>query len=304
MKTSKSKLYLPWIRFATVLAMIAICIIFYILITRYLQWKDNELTQESFLDISNKTNVGIVSMIKKPKNIDTWLNKHRDLGVCHFYIRLEETPELEEYLEQQPDVTVQKGKSTGVNEYLEKQTRQDVWVNEAFKLAKSDKSPTKWLVHIDGDEILQGNLKKVQELPDNIHTFWMQNKEAKFDKIPGESDNCFSAKKFVDCGKSGAGCVSYVNGKSGGRVDSDVTPIGPHRMKSTKEKGSLKLDDLEVEHYESCDFNIYKEKFKGLSVQDKSNDIPFSYYKESIDAAKEDNDDKLKSVFKKYRIDT
>ena len=84
MKKSKSKLYLPWIRFATVLAMIAICIIFYILITRYLQWKDNELTQESFLDISNKTNVGIVSMIKKPKNIDTWLNKHRDLGVCHF----------------------------------------------------------------------------------------------------------------------------------------------------------------------------------------------------------------------------
>ena len=196
MKISRSKIYLPYIRFATVLAMVAICIIFYIVITRYIKWKDRELTKESFLDSSEKTNVGIVSMIKKPKNIETWLKKHRDLGICHFYIRLEETPELEEYLEQQPDVTLQKGTSTGVNEYGEIQTRQNTWVNEAFRLAKGDQTPTKWLIHIDSDEILQGNVKKVQELPDNVRTFWMQNKEAKFDKVPGESDNCFSAKQF------------------------------------------------------------------------------------------------------------
>jgi hypothetical protein len=302
MKTSRSKLYLPWIRFATILAMIAICIIFYIMITRYLVWKDNELAKESFLDFSTKTNVGVVSMIKKPKNIDTWLNKHRNMGICHFYIRLEETPELEEYLEQQPDITLQKGKSSGVNEYGEIQTRQNKWVDEAFKIAKSDNTPTKWLIHIDSDEILQGDLKKVQELPDNVQTFWMQNKEAKFDKIPGEQDNCFSAKKFVNCGKKGSGCVSYVNGKSGGRVDSDVHSLGPHRMHSSKESESIKLEDLEVEHYESCDFNTYKQKFKNLSIQDKKNDIPFSYYNESIEAAKENNDDKLQEVFKKYRV--
>ena len=302
MKTSRSKLYLPWIRFATILAMIAICIIFYIMITRYLVWKDNELAKESFLDFSTKTNVGVVSMIKKPKNIDTWLNKHRNMGICHFYIRLEETPELEKYLEKQTDITLQKGTSNGVNEYGEIQTRQNKWVDEAFKIAMSDNTPTKWLIHIDSDEILQGDLKKVQELPDNVQTFWMQNKEAKFDKIPGEQDNCFSAKKFVNCGKKGSGCVSYVNGKSGGRVDSDVHALGPHRMHSSKESESIKLEDLEVEHYESCDFNTYKKKFKNLSVQDKKNDIPFSYYNESIEAAKENNDDKLQEVFKKYRV--
>ena len=37
-------------------------------------------------------------MMKSPKNIDTWLRKHRNLGIQHFYIRLEETPDLEEYL--------------------------------------------------------------------------------------------------------------------------------------------------------------------------------------------------------------
>ena len=302
MKISRSKIYLPYIRFATVLAMIAIFMIFYIVIRRYIKWKDRELTKESFVDSYEKTNVGIVSMIKKPKNIETWLKKHRDLGICHFYIRLEETPELEEYLEQQPDVTLQKGKSTGVNEYGGIQTRQNTWVNEAFRLAKGDQTPTKWLIHIDSDEILQGNLKKVQELPDNVRTFWIQNKEAKFDKVPEESDNCFSAKKFVNCGKEGSSCVSYANGKSGGRVESDVECNGCHRMKSVQEKDSIKLDDLEVEHYESCDFNIYKQKFKNLAVQDKKNNIPFSYYNESIDAAKKDDNNKLRQIFEKYRV--
>lgn len=64
----------------------------------------------------------------------------------------------------------------------------------------------------------------------------------------------------------------------------------------------VKLDDLEVEHYESCDFDIYKQKFKNLSVQDKNNDIPFSYYNESIDAAKENDDDKLREIYSKYRV--
>ena len=93
-----------------------------------------------------------------------WLKKHRDLGVCHFYIRLEETPELEDYLDSQQDVTLQKGSSTGINEYAEIQNRQNKWVDEAFEEAKSDNTDTEWLIHIDSDEIISGDLKKVQEL--------------------------------------------------------------------------------------------------------------------------------------------
>ena len=81
--------------------------------------------------------------------------------------------------------------------------------------------------------------------------------------------------------------------------------IGPHRMKSTLEKnGGRKLKKLVVHHFESCDFDIYKKKFKQLSVQDKKLDIPFSYYNESIEAAKSENDDELYKVYEKYRVVT
>jgi hypothetical protein len=305
MKISRSRFYKPWILFATILAIFGICLLFYITMTKYLLWKSNEI-QENFLDSFPKysSNVGIVSMIKQPKNIETWLEKHRTLGIKHFYIRLEETPELEDYLESQQDVTVKVGNSAGVNEYDEIQTRQNKWVNQAYKLAELDGNNVQWLIHIDCDEILKGDLKKVQELPEDVRTFWIQNIEAKFEKVPGKEDNCFQASKFAKCGTKNSGCVSYANGKSGGRVASDVSCFGPHRMKSELEKNeSIKLDDLEVEHYESCDFDIYKQKFKNLSVQDKETNIPFSYYNESIEAAKEDDDNKLQQIYEKYRVE-
>ena len=50
--------------------------------------------QEEFQDQPKPQTAGIVSMIKKPKNIETWLEKNRAFGIKKFYIRLEETPEL------------------------------------------------------------------------------------------------------------------------------------------------------------------------------------------------------------------
>jgi len=71
--------------------------------------------------------VGIISMIKDPKNIGTWLQHHRDLGIRKFYIRLEDTSGLVSYLESHSDVHIKIGKSSGVNEYEEIQTRQNNW---------------------------------------------------------------------------------------------------------------------------------------------------------------------------------
>ena len=107
---TKSSFYKPLIILSTILAIFSICYLFYVIIVKYLIYKN----KEPFNDGSS--NVGIVSMMKSPKNVDVWLTKHRNLGIQHFYIRLEETPELVEYLSQQPDVTLQIGKSEGVNE--------------------------------------------------------------------------------------------------------------------------------------------------------------------------------------------
>jgi len=300
---SRSKQYTLGIKFATIVLMAIICYSFYKIVIRYLTWKNKEMSKESF--ISDSTHIGIVSMIKSPKNIDTWLNKHRELGINHFYIRLEETPELEEHLEKQPDITLEIGRSTGMNEYEEKQVRQNTWVEESLRTAEKDGKNIKWLIQIDGDELLDGDLNEIQELPEDIRTFWMQNEEAKFSKVPQKTDNCFVASKMVNCSKEPGKCVSYGNGKGGGRVAPDVSANFSHRMKSTQENGvtTKKLERIIVQHFESCDFDLYKDKFKQLAVQDKKIEIPFAYYNESIEAAKQDDDAELKKVYEKYRVE-
>lgn len=307
LSVSRSKIYTTWIKLATFFVMMVICYVFYVTIIRYLKWKSSELPKEPFIDqlFTSKTNIGIVSMIKSPKNIDIWLKKHRDLGIRHFYIRLEETPDLEDYLEKQPDVTLRIGQSTGMNEYEEKQVRQNDWVEESLRMAEHDGKGIDWLIQIDGDELLEGDLSEVQELPEEVRTFWMHNEEAKFNKVPQKEDSCFNASKLVNCAKEPKKCVSYGNGKGGGRVAKDVSANFSHRMKSSLEKGgtTMKLTKVLVQHYESCDFDIYKEKFRQLSVQDKPMKIPFSYYTESINAAKNNDEEQLYKIYEKYRVE-
>ena len=249
---------------------------------------------------SYKYKIGIVSMMKKPKNIDTWLKKHRDLGIHHFFIRLEETPEIEKYLQSQDDVYLQIGNSNGDDEYKDIQSRQKKWVNETLKISRM--FDCDWLIHIDADEILEGDLDSIHNLESHIRTFWIQNLEVKFNKVPISTDNCFSnEKKFINCSIKGSGCVSYINGKSGGRTTFDVSIKGPHRMKSFIEIKPYKLDSLFVKHYESCDFDIYKQKFTNLSNKNSSK-IPFRYYNESINAIKVNDDNKLYEIYEKYRV--
>lgn len=257
---------------------------------------------EGFTDaIANK--IAIVSMIKNPKSLETWLQKHRDLGISRFYIRLEETPDLVSFLDMQPDVYLKIGESSGINEYKEIQTRQNAWVDEALKLAKDD--GMSWLIHIDSDEILEGDLDIIRNLPDNTRTFWMQNLEAKYKAIPKRQDNCFVAAKYVNCANpdSGETCVSYANGKAGGRCAPDVSSFGPHRFKSNQwGNPDPKLEKVVVHHYESCDFEQYKAKYKNLALQDQANDIPFTYYTDSIAAVLEGNDQALERVYTQYRV--
>lgn len=247
--------------------------------------------------------VAIVSMMKDPKNMNVWLDRHRKIGIQHFYIRLEDSNKIAPYLQSQSDVTVQLGESTGINEYDNKQVRQDTWVNEALKLAAKSHPSLEWMIHIDSDEIVVGDLTQLQQLPDQVRTVWFQNVEAKFHDIPNVNDSCFDAARFVNCADEPGQCAAYGNGKSAGRIASDVSAHGPHRFKSSRSgETDQKMDKIFVEHYESCDFDLYKKKFKGLAVQDKKMNIPFSYYNESIEAAKSGSDADLEKVYRKYRV--
>ena len=241
---------------------------------------------------SSAKRVAIVSCIKNPKNIETWLKLHRDMGISRFYIRLEDTPELVDYLRSQSDVRLTVGDSNSVDEYSDLMSRQSEMVDTSIGLCKKD--GIDWLIHIDCDEVLNGNLGEIKNLSSDVGTFWMQNYEAKYNKIPSESDNCFKSSKFINC-HSGL-CASYANGKGGGRVDVSESN-GPHRFKSNLKE--VKLKSLIVRHYESCDFNQYIAKYKRLANSDVSS-IPFPYYKESILA--EGDVSKLSEIYKKYRV--
>ena len=237
--------------------------------------------------------VAIAACIKNPKNLETWLKIHRDLGISRFYIRLEDTPELVEYLKSQPDVHVTVADSNSADEYVDLMTRQGDMVNASLDVCKSD--GIDWLIHIDCDEVLDGDLNEIRSLPSDVGTFWMQNYEAKYDKIPSESDSCFKSSTFVNC-DTGV-CASYANGKGGGRVRVSRAN-GPHRFSSTLKEVKLKMI---VKHYESCDFGQYIAKYKRLAKSNVS-DIPFPYYKESILAEGDTN--KLSEIYTKYRVNS
>jgi len=265
-----------------------IIIIFIILLLLHFK----KTNKSSFEQINS---VALITLMYKPKNIETWLKLHRSFGIIHFYIRVEDTPELVEYLKSQPDVTLMVADaSNDKNHYTSLQDRQTTTMNKVIEMCKQ-KGIT-YLVHIDSDEILSGNINEIKDLPKNVGTFWMQNYEAMYPHIPTESDNCFVAKEYRDCSKEY--CASYINGKGGCRVSAlGASANGPHRFKSN-------LDEIQigviVKHYESCDFNQYIKKYTRLSKDVNLDDIPFDYYRESIKA--NGSIDKLKIIYKQYRV--
>ena len=266
----------------------------------YIDTTDSNITTDiSQLPDSTKLKVAIVSMMRRPKDLDDWLEYHRAMGIIRFYIRLEDTEDLEEYLSNQKDITLEIGKSSGKDEYKEIQIRQCAMVDAALKKAQEDNM--NWLLHIDSDELLDGDIDELSGLNETVRTIVMNNKEAVYKDIPRENDQCFAASKFRDCSEANSGCVSYVNGKSGGRAAPDVHCNGPHRFRSDRIDAVEKIITMKILHFESCDFNTYKTKFKQIAKDPKS-DIPFPYYNDSVAAANTTDDKALEDVFRRYRV--
>ena len=239
---------------------------------------------------SSKTNIAFVSLIRNPIDLPLWLKYHRKMGIRRFFIRLEDSPSWEEYLKDMPDVVLEIGKSDkSGNNYSKLIDRQVEFVNATLRRA-AKMNDIEWLVHIDADELLHGDISKLANLPDKIKTIKLENAEAIFDKT--KQDTCFSAKDFLRCGKN-APCKSYINGKPIGRIhDPDVSLAGPHDFAYNGKidgEGSFQykmpFETLHILHFEGCTFGAWVEKFFHLSKNDKA-DNPFPYYKTSIETAK------------------
>lgn len=244
--------------------------------------------------------IGIALMMRRPIDLPLWLKHHRQMGVKKFYIRLEDSPGLEDYLSTQPDIYFEVKTSDKSNNYETIQVRQIEFANRM--LVKAREENVGWLFHIDVDELLEGSLDFLDNLPNNVTTIKIQNAEAIYDE---DEPTCFSASKFIKCSEIGAQCRAYVNGKGAGRVVDNVTLAGPHDFAfyGKIEPFNVPFEQLHVLHFDSCTFASWTDKFKHLG-KNKKGDIPFGYYNESIKASSDAFDVYKKFVMQKIENDT
>ena len=243
------------------------------------------------LSLGSKKRIGIANMMKNPIDLPLWLKYHRNLGISKFFIRLEDSPSWEEYLKDMDDVYMEVGASDeSGNNYTTVIDRQVTFVNSILRDTQKTKD-LDWLIHIDGDELIHGDIDSLMRLSNDIKTVKFVNAEAIF-KEPKKRDSCFTATNFLRCDQ-GAPCKSYVNGKAAGRTnDPNVYLAGCHDFGyKGKESANYKMpfETLHVLHFEGCSFGGWVEKFYHMSKGDKG-DMPFPYYKESIQATQKAHD--------------
>lgn len=206
------------------------------------------------------------------------------MGIGYFFIRLEDSPGFEDYLDKQNDVFLEIGSSDQTDNYSTLQSRQVDFVKKCIRTCQN--SNLKWIFHIDADELLHGNLEILDLIDPKYKVLRLGNAEAVFEN---DQNTCFSANTFLRCDLN-APCRSYVNGKGGGRICNGLSIAGPHHFSfNGSHEGesvyNVPFSDLAVLHFDSCSFGSWIEKFSHLSNTNNVNDIPFPYYRESIDAA-------------------
>lgn len=243
-----------------------------------------------------KSKVAIALLMRRPIDLPIWLKHHRKIGISHFFIRLEDSPGWEDYLVTQKDITYEISSSDkSGNNYETLMYRQLEFVNKS--LVKAKNMGIDWVFHIDSDELLHGSLAELDGLKEKHKCVRITNAEAVFKE---DEDTCFSAVKFLKCSKN-APCRSYINGKGAGRAIDGVSLQGPHHFGYNGEVHGdnvyeMPFEKLHVLHFDACSFGAWAEKFQHLGKNKKDN-VPFPYYKESIDVAV-----KAYDVYKKHNM--
>ena len=211
--------------------LILIILIFFTLYSLYKKRREYEeyyYLDEGFSNISvtkpNST-IGLITFMRKPIDLPLWLKHHRNLGVAKFFIRVEDTPELEPYLKNQKDVWLEMSESDKIgNNYETLLQRHTIFIAKILKVSKEYNID--FLFNVDVDELLHGSLLFLDNLDKKYNCLVIQNAEAVYNE---NETSCFSATKFLKCG-NGAPCRAYANGKSGARVVDGVHSGGPHRF--------------------------------------------------------------------------
>lgn len=240
----------------------------------------------------NKTNknfqkIGIVSMMKDPHHIETWIKHHINMGINKLYLFIDDPNDkcintinnllqLSDYRNKIRMIIIDDAwkkknnykKDPKKDEPLNWNVKQDMCVNNALSIAKLDDIEV--LIHIDADELLYSqNNKKINEIFSmDYNTFKLKNYE-----MAPERDNyknCFLENHYFR--KHGINYIAYGNGKGAGVVGK-VRSNGPHEMISTIRFRLFKSihqkyiheNDLVVLHFVSCNVEEMLKKYKFYS---------------------------------------
>lgn len=245
-----------------------------------------------------KPRVGIVCMTKRPIAFDTWIEYHRTLGIRHFFIRIEDTPDL--LKEHGDDVTVTR--SDGDQTYMLQMNRQNDHVNDS--ISKCSDLDITHLLHIDDDELLYcsrgfGNFCN-QLIMNNMYAcLHLRNYEA----LASHKDVQDPFKECTHFKTDSKTFTAYANGKSIACLKHDVKANGPHYFCGSVK--DLTTDDAVILHYESMTFERWREKFTNyLNNGNKElcniGKIPFKFYCNSMDVVNSANADAYWEEHKVY----
>ena len=245
----------------------------------------------SFHEKFDNIQVGIVTTVKNPHQINDWIKYHLKIGFAKLYIVLDDENENINY----DDIRVNIIKNDTnwrnnlivpdhIQELLEQynievMSRQIINFNTVREIAKKDK--INWLLHIDADELFYTENNVIETLFDNNYdTIKFDN----YEMIPTSDNytNCFQEGVMFKTDK--ITYLAYTNGKSAVKVNSNSEIIGVHGF-----LGGLYYESPigKILHYPSCNFNEYLTKYKILgNFNDKwwnKISIPIKFHLESRD---------------------
>ena len=251
-----------------------------------------------------KAKVAIVSLVKEPHNLKTWVEYHKNrMGIDRFYLFADDDDE--KFDTGDLSVTVLKrwkdrlgfkyDESKDAPENVRE--RQRLAFEEGMRMA--EKEGVVYLAHIDSDELLWGPNKVADALdkyPD-AGSFHMQNEELAPEKM--DMENCFEeGTKFHS---DPSRFTAYGNGKAIGVVGRSSWN-GPHYLKSEEPLVEIPREELRVLHYPSCNLKETIKRAKQYG-QFEDNSAGWSdHHRMTRDALADCDDDceeKARGVFEK-----
>tara|TARA_B100001996_G_C18664731_1_gene594442 strand:+ start:1340 stop:2209 length:870 start_codon:yes stop_codon:yes gene_type:complete len=255
----------------------------------------------------NLPKVAISCMTRKPIDFKKWLDHHFNMGIHKIFLRIEETPELKNIIDNHRFKkrinamyfnTVDK-----TNNWHTIQKRQENFTNQVIDICKNEKID--WLFqNIDDDELLYIKSKNIPvflKSKNKYEAIFVPTVEAVYPKV--NTNSCFTTDLFFKCDDR-ALCTSYYGGKSGAKITDTLKPYGPHKFDISDEKYYNSTEsEIVILHHESCSFDKWKTKYSNMNVTDKKIPKGFQFYNDSIREVQTQNPKHMHKFFSKNKVD-